>query len=99
MTAHCAGAPAGFSFADDQAAFARNQEDVARDLYSALTQFFTAFEMFQGNEFYVTGESYAGESPWRDVVGVPAGDTGSGWETRHLATSSRCFVLDYLVLS
>ena len=51
----------GFSFTDDEAGYARNQEDVARDLYSALTQFFTAFEMFLDNEFYVTGESYGGK--------------------------------------
>ena len=51
----------GFSFTDNEAGFATNQEDVARDLYSALTQFFTAFEMFQDNDFYVTGESYAGQ--------------------------------------
>ncbi|XP_043246485.1 venom serine carboxypeptidase-like [Amphibalanus amphitrite] len=51
----------GFSFTNDEAGYARNQEDVARDLYSALTQFFTAFEMFQGNDFYVTGESYGGK--------------------------------------
>ena len=51
----------GFSFTEDEAGYARNQEDVARDLYSALTQFFTVFENFQGNEFYVTGESYGGK--------------------------------------
>ena len=51
----------GFSFTDDEAGYATNQEDVARDLYSALTQFFTAFEMFQDNAFYVTGESYGGK--------------------------------------
>ena len=51
----------GFSFTDDEAGYAMNQEDVARDLYSALTQFFTAFEMFLDNEFYVTGESYGGK--------------------------------------
>ena len=51
----------GFSFTDDEAGYATNQDDVARDLYSALTQFFTAFEMFQDNAFYVTGESYGGK--------------------------------------
>ena len=50
----------GFSFTDE-AGYAKNQEDVARDLYSALTQFFTAFDMFRDNEFYVTGESYGGK--------------------------------------
>ena len=51
----------GFSFTDDAAGYATNQDDVARDLYSALTQFFTAFETFQDNDFYITGESYAGK--------------------------------------
>ena len=51
----------GFSFTDDEAGYATNQDDVARDLYSALTQFFTAFETFQDNAFYVTGESYGGK--------------------------------------
>ncbi|XP_043203971.1 venom serine carboxypeptidase-like [Amphibalanus amphitrite] len=51
----------GFSFTYDEQGFARNEEDVARDLYSALTQFFTAFEKFRDNEFYVSGESYAGK--------------------------------------
>ena len=51
----------GFSFTDDEAGYATNQDDVARDLYSALTQFFAAFEMFQDNAFYVTGESYGGK--------------------------------------
>ena len=51
----------GFSFTDDEAGYARSEDDVARDLYSALTQFFTAFEMFRDNDFYVSGESYAGK--------------------------------------
>ncbi|KAF4532133.1 hypothetical protein B566_EDAN004139 [Ephemera danica] len=51
----------GFSFTDDDAGYARNQSDVARDLYSALQQFFTLFPDLQKNEFFVTGESYAGK--------------------------------------
>ncbi len=30
----------GFSFTDSVAGFVQNENDVARDLYSALTQFF-----------------------------------------------------------
>lgn len=41
--------------------YAKNEDDVAKDLYSALTQFFTVFSSNQPNDFYVTGESYAGK--------------------------------------
>uniref|UniRef100_A0A8C4TGZ3 Probable serine carboxypeptidase CPVL n=1 Tax=Erpetoichthys calabaricus TaxID=27687 RepID=A0A8C4TGZ3_ERPCA len=51
----------GFSFTDDNQGFARNQDDVGRDLYSALTQFFQIFYEYQKNDFYATGESYAGK--------------------------------------
>ncbi|KAM3873372.1 putative serine carboxypeptidase CPVL [Diretmus argenteus] len=51
----------GFSFTDDDRGFAQNQDDVGRDLYSALTQFFQIFPEYQSNEFYATGESYAGK--------------------------------------
>ncbi|KAF7669426.1 hypothetical protein LDENG_00186620 [Lucifuga dentata] len=51
----------GFSFTDDDRGYAQNQDDVGRDLYSALTQFFQMFPEYQSNEFYATGESYAGK--------------------------------------
>ncbi|KAG7271273.1 hypothetical protein CRUP_034746 [Coryphaenoides rupestris] len=51
----------GFSFTDDDKGFAQNQDDVGRDLYSALTQFFQLFPEYQANDFYATGESYAGK--------------------------------------
>nr|XP_015212615.1 PREDICTED: probable serine carboxypeptidase CPVL isoform X2 [Lepisosteus oculatus] len=51
----------GFSFTDDDKGFARNQDDVGRDLYSALTQFFQIYWEYQKNDFYATGESYAGK--------------------------------------
>ncbi|XP_028325864.1 probable serine carboxypeptidase CPVL [Gouania willdenowi] len=50
----------GFSFTDD-GGFAQNQDDVGRDLYSALTQFFQIFPEYQSSDFYATGESYAGK--------------------------------------
>uniref|UniRef100_A0A8D0G6Y4 Probable serine carboxypeptidase CPVL n=1 Tax=Sphenodon punctatus TaxID=8508 RepID=A0A8D0G6Y4_SPHPU len=50
----------GFSFTDDTG-YAVNQVDVGRDLYSALTQFFQLFPDYQKNDFYATGESYAGK--------------------------------------
>ncbi|XP_061677323.1 probable serine carboxypeptidase CPVL [Syngnathoides biaculeatus] len=51
----------GFSFTDDERGYAQNQDDVGRDLYSALTQFFRLFPEYQSNDFYATGESYAGK--------------------------------------
>lgn len=51
----------GFSFTRDDRGYSRNQDDVAENLYSALTQFFTVFHEYADNDFYVTGESYAGK--------------------------------------
>uniref|UniRef100_A0A671UUI7 Probable serine carboxypeptidase CPVL n=1 Tax=Sparus aurata TaxID=8175 RepID=A0A671UUI7_SPAAU len=51
----------GFSFTEDDRGFAQDQDDVGRDLYSALTQFFQIFPEYQSNDFYATGESYAGK--------------------------------------
>ncbi|XP_036438855.1 probable serine carboxypeptidase CPVL [Colossoma macropomum] len=51
----------GWSFTDDDKGFATNQDDVGRDLYNALIQFFQLFSEYQSNEFYATGESYAGK--------------------------------------
>ena len=50
----------GFSFTDDDKGYAKNQYDVSRDLYEALVQFYTLFPEMLNNDFYVTGESYAG---------------------------------------
>ncbi|CAF2124066.1 unnamed protein product [Rotaria magnacalcarata] len=51
----------GYSFASNDQGYARTQDDVARDLYSALTQFFQIYTDYASNPFYVTGESYAGK--------------------------------------
>ena len=42
------------------AGYATTQEDVARDLYNAIQQFYVMFPEMAKNELYVTGESYAG---------------------------------------
>ncbi|KAM5302888.1 putative serine carboxypeptidase CPVL [Glossophaga mutica] len=52
---------AGFSFTDDPQGYAVSEDDVARDLFSALMQFFQLFPEFQENDFYVTGQSYGGK--------------------------------------
>ncbi|CAH0380500.1 unnamed protein product [Bemisia tabaci] len=51
----------GFSFTDDDRGYVTNQEQVGQDLYSALIQFFQLFPELQKQDFYVTGESYAGK--------------------------------------
>ncbi|XP_069853330.1 probable serine carboxypeptidase CPVL [Dipodomys merriami] len=51
----------GFSFTDNIHGYAVSEDDVARDLYSALTQFFQLFPEYRNNDFYATGESYAGK--------------------------------------
>lgn len=51
----------GFSFTEDEAGYARSIDDVSRDLYIALVQFFQLFPDFQSREFYIAGESYAGK--------------------------------------
>ncbi|CAG2110145.1 unnamed protein product, partial [Medioppia subpectinata] len=50
----------GFSYTTDAKGFATNEQNVAEDLYNALQQFFKLFAEYKNNEFYVTGESYAG---------------------------------------
>ncbi|KAM4873798.1 putative serine carboxypeptidase CPVL [Thomomys bottae] len=51
----------GFSFTNSSHGYAVSEDDVARDLYSALTQFFQLFPEYGQNDFYATGESYAGK--------------------------------------
>jgi len=41
--------------------FATGENDVARNMYSLLTQLFQVFPEYASNDFYVTGESYAGK--------------------------------------
>ncbi|VVC29665.1 Serine carboxypeptidase, serine active site,Serine carboxypeptidases, histidine active [Cinara cedri] len=51
----------GYSFSDDDAGYSKNQTEIGRNMYEALLQFFTMFPEYQKNDFYVTGESYAGK--------------------------------------
>lgn len=52
---------AGWSFTDSTLGYATNEDDVANNLYSAVTQFFQLFPDLQDNDFYATGESYGGK--------------------------------------
>ncbi|CAI6361187.1 unnamed protein product [Macrosiphum euphorbiae] len=51
----------GYSFTSDDEGYSVNQASVGRNVYIALVQFFTLFHEYQNNDFYVTGESYAGK--------------------------------------
>ena len=51
----------GFSFTKSEDGYVRNEDEVARDLYAMLTQFFVIFHEYAASPFYVTGESYGGK--------------------------------------
>jgi len=51
----------GYSFTDNKKGYARNEVEVGRNLHNALVQFFLLFQELQNNDFFVTGESYAGK--------------------------------------
>lgn len=50
----------GFSFTNSSAGRIRNQEQVADHLYEAMSQFFLLYSELKGNQFFITGSSYAG---------------------------------------
>ncbi|XP_045771033.1 venom serine carboxypeptidase-like [Maniola jurtina] len=51
----------GFSFTDDEKGYCTDEKCVADGLYNCLQQFFIMFPSLRNNEFYITGESYAGK--------------------------------------
>ncbi|XP_072745258.1 venom serine carboxypeptidase-like [Anoplolepis gracilipes] len=51
----------GYSFTENTNGYARNEVDVGRDVLFALIQFFELFPELQNNDFFVSGESYAGK--------------------------------------
>ncbi|BFZ06703.1 hypothetical protein BsWGS_09742 [Bradybaena similaris] len=54
-------APAGVGFSySDNANYTTDDDDTARNNHLALQNFFKKFPEYQGNELYLTGESYAG---------------------------------------
>ncbi|KAK5644865.1 hypothetical protein RI129_006165 [Pyrocoelia pectoralis] len=50
----------GFSFTDD-GGYAQNQTIIGEQLYEALSQFFKLFSELAENNFFITGQSYAGK--------------------------------------
>ncbi|XP_030788252.1 probable serine carboxypeptidase CPVL isoform X3 [Rhinopithecus roxellana] len=61
----------GFSFTDDSHGYAVNEDDVARDLYSALIQFFQIFPEYKNNDFYVTGEEPEDQLYYVKLLSLP----------------------------
>lgn len=51
----------GFSFADSDDGYARDEVQVGWNLYNFTRQFYKLFPELQHNDFYITGESYAGK--------------------------------------
>ncbi|XP_077483067.1 venom serine carboxypeptidase-like isoform X2 [Amblyomma americanum] len=52
---------AGFSFTQSDDGYASNVSDVSKDMLEFLQQFFTLFDSYSSNDFYLAGESYAGK--------------------------------------
>lgn len=50
----------GFSYSSDRDDIRDNEEGVSNDLYDFLQEFFKEHPQYAKNDFYVTGESYAG---------------------------------------
>ncbi|CAA0815034.1 Serine carboxypeptidase-like 48 [Striga hermonthica] len=50
----------GFSYTSDEDDIRHDEEGVSNDLYDFLQAFFKAHSELIGNDFYITGESYAG---------------------------------------
>lgn len=51
----------GYSFTKQEDGYCKTEEDVSKNLYETIVQFFQLFPELSTNEFYVTGESYAGK--------------------------------------
>ncbi|XP_068645875.1 serine carboxypeptidase-like [Aristolochia californica] len=50
----------GFSYTTDKRDLRHNEKDVSNDLYDFLQAFFREHPQFTKNDFFITGESYAG---------------------------------------
>lgn len=51
----------GFSYTKNDLGYCTNEKCVATGLYNAMQQFFTLFPNLRSNDFFLTGESYAGK--------------------------------------
>lgn len=64
----------GFSFTDP-AGLAHTEDQVAENMFEFLQQFFAMFKELSKNDFYLTGESYAGK--WIPAIGNRIHKSGS----------------------
>ncbi|XP_049879513.1 venom serine carboxypeptidase-like [Pectinophora gossypiella] len=51
----------GFSFTKDDKGYCCDEDCIAKGLYSSVQQFFELFPELRYNDFFITGESYAGK--------------------------------------
>lgn len=51
----------GYSFTNSTEGYSKNEKDVGVNLYNAVSQFFKLFPSLLMNDFFITGESYAGK--------------------------------------
>jgi len=51
----------GYSNSHDESGYVVNETQVGSDLYNAIAQFYQLFPNLRSNDFYITGESYAGK--------------------------------------
>ena len=51
----------GFSFSNNASAFVTNEQQVGEDLFNFADIFFKVFPRWAKNDFFITGESYAGK--------------------------------------
>jgi carboxypeptidase C (cathepsin A) len=50
----------GYSYSDDKKDYKTNDDQTALDSTAAMNAFFDAFPKLKSNDFFITGESYAG---------------------------------------
>jgi len=72
----------GYSFTGNDEGYAKNEDDVASDIYEALRQFFVVFPHLRQCDFYVTGESYAGKYAPAIADKIDRMNGGAGIEPR-----------------
>lgn len=68
----------GFSFTDNDNGYCTDEDCVGNGLHEAMSQFFQLFPHLKSNEFYITGESYAGKYIPALGMKIHEGNMGAG---------------------